>query len=234
MKNIELIKSVFIGLPCYNEERDINELINRILEIEDIVKNKFNLQMQIICVNDGSTDETEKIIKSREEKNICLINHETNKGLGEAIKTLLKEFKNSGNEKDYLIIMDADNSHNPKYIIDLIKKQLDTNSDIVIASRYQKGTKISGLKKYRIAISNLAKIWYTKMLQIPDVKDYTCGYRLYTYNSINNALEEYKNNLITQSSFACMMELLYKLYQNGAKITEIPFSLEYDKKKRKK
>ena len=233
MKNIELIKKVFIGLPCYNEEKDINDLINRLFEIEDIINNKFNMKMQIICVNDGSIDETLKIIKTRQEKNICLIDHEINKGLGEAIKSILKEFKKQGNENDYLIIMDADNSHNPKYIIDLIQKQIKSHCDVVVASRYQEGAKISGLKKFRIAISNLAKIWYTKMLKIPNVKDYTCGFRLYTYSCIDKAIKIYSNNLITQSSFACMMELLYNLYQNGAKITEIPFSLEYDKKKRK-
>lgn len=234
MKDSKLISKVFVGLPCYNEEKDINELINRVLEMEEFVKSKFDLEMQILCVNDGSVDETQRIIEARQEKNICLINHERNKGLGEAVKTILKEFKNQGNKNDYLIIMDADNSHNPKHIIDLIQKQIQENSDIVIASRYQKGSTISGLKKNRILISNLAKIWYTKTLRIPNVKDYTCGYRLYTYDCINSAIEKYGNEIITQSSFACMMELLYNLHKNGAQISEIPFGLEYEKKQRTK
>lgn len=225
-----MMNKVFVGLPCYNEEKDINTLLTRILNLKETIKTKFGLEMIIFCVNDGSKDKTEEIIKQRENEGIYLINHDTNKGLGEAMRTIFREFISKGTKNDYLIVMDSDNSHNPNYIIDLIEKQNQNKPDIVIASRYQKGAKIKGLKKYRILLSDLAKIWYTKMLRIPNVQDYTCGYRLYTYDIVVNTYKKYNENIITQTNFACMMEILYKMFLSGASISEIPFLLEYNLK----
>ena len=223
-------RTVYVGLPCYNEEKDINKLLDRLLKIKTKVNNKYGYDFKIFCVNDGSSDNTKKIIEKRKVDKIKLINHKHNQGLGQAMKTILNEFNKVAKENDFLVVMDADNTHNPKYILDLIDKQKENNSDVVIASRYQKGAKITGLKKHRILISDMAKLWYTMMLKIPKVKDYTCGYRLYTYNIINNGLKKFGNNIITKTSFACMMELLYKLHLTGANMSEVPFSLEYEKK----
>ena len=223
-------KTVYVGLPCYNEEKDIDALIDRLLIVKEKVNKEFGYELNIFCVNDGSSDNTKKIIDKRKKDKIKLINHKKNQGLGMAMKTIINEFNKVAKEEDFLIVMDADNTHNPEYILDLIKKQKDNNCDIVIASRYQKGAKISGLKKHRIIISDMAKLWYTMMLKIPKVKDYTCGYRLYTYKSIKMGLQKFGENIITKTSFACMMELLYKLHLSGSKVMEIPFSLEYEKK----
>lgn len=221
---------IYVGLPCYNEEKDINMLIDRILETKTKIEAKFEMDMEVFCINDGSKDKTASIVKGREKDGIVLINHETNKGLGEAMRTIFMYFLKEGKENDYLVVMDSDNTHNPEYIINLIEKQKQEKSDIVIASRYQKGASITGLKKYRIWISELARIWYSITLKIPSVKDYTCGYRLYTYNIVKRTNEKYKQEIITQSSFACMMEILYKMYLSGATIKEIPFMLEYNLK----
>lgn len=223
-------RTIYVGLPCYNEEKDISTLIRRILKVGVKLKKKLKCELKIICVNDGSVDKTKEIISELALDSVLLVNHEVNRGLGEAVKTILIKFNEIAHENDFLVVMDADNTHNPNYIFDLINKQVGASSDVVIASRYQKGAKIYGLKKFRIILSNLARMWYTLMLRIPGVKDYTCGYRLYTYKIIDTAIKQYKSDLITQSSFACMMELLYKLYTCGAKICEIPFSLEYNKK----
>ena len=221
---------IYVGLPCYNEEKDIGQLIDRINILKIELKEKFNLSMKIICVNDGSNDKTESIIKNKNLSEIILINHIANKGLGQAMQTIITTFLDIGHTNDYLVVMDSDNSHNPNYIMDLLNEQKLKKCDIVIASRYQEGALIKGLKKYRELLSNMAKIWYTKMLNIPNVRDYTCGYRLYTYDIVFNTSKKFEENIITQSSFACMMEILYKMYLSGAKISEIPFSLEYNLK----
>lgn len=223
-------EKLFIGLPCYNEEKDINTLLDRILKVKQKVQEKFNIDVEIFCVNDGSKDNTEKTIIDREKDGVKLINHDVNKVLGEAMRTILMHFINQGNENDYLVVMDSDNTHNPQYIIDMIEKQKQEKEHIIIASRYQKGATITGLKKHRILLSDFAKIWYNIMLKIPNVKDYTCGYRLYTHEIATKTYKKYRENVITQSSFACMMEILYKMYLSGAIIGEIPFKLEYNLK----
>ena len=75
-----------------------------------------------------------------------------------------------------------------------------------------------------------ARVFYTMMLGVKNVKDYTCGYRAYTYSIIHKALAVYKDKLVERRSFACMMEVLYKFSLVGAKFDEIPFELRYDHK----
>ena len=74
---------VFILLPIYNEENGIKKLILNILK--DL--NKLKIRFKIICINDGSTDQTLKIVKSIKAQNIKIINHQINLGLGNTIMT---------------------------------------------------------------------------------------------------------------------------------------------------
>ena len=62
------------------------------------------------------------------------------------------------------------------------------------------------------------------------MKDYTCGYRVYTRPALQAGVARYGQALVEKKSFACMMELLYKLYRCGCTFAEVPFTLYYDSK----
>ena len=68
------------------------------------------------------------------------------------------------------------------------------------------------------------------LLRVRNVKDYTCGYRAYTFCIIDTAYQKFGDDLVARRSFACMMELLYKLSLCGARFEEVPFELRYDNK----
>ena len=68
------------------------------------------------------------------------------------------------------------------------------------------------------------------VLHVPGVKDYTCGYRVYTRPALQAGVARYGQALVEKKSFACMMELLYKLYRCGCTFAEVPFTLYYDSK----
>lgn len=130
---------------------------------------------------------------------------------------------------DFLVIMDGDNTQNPKYIHSMLEK-INKGNDCVIASRYQEGAKVKGLAAYREKLSDIAKIYYEVVLNIKGVKDYTCGYRIYTYDIINKVIKKFGKEVVKEKSFACMMELLYKVSRVDARIDEVPFELRYDNK----
>ncbi|MFR2157722.1 MAG: hypothetical protein ACLS43_11895 [Evtepia gabavorous] len=75
-----------------------------------------------------------------------------------------------------------------------------------------------------------ARLYYTLVLHVPGVKDYTCGYRVYTRPALQAGVARYGQALVEKKSFACMMELLYKLYRCGCTFAEVPFTLYYDSK----
>ncbi len=111
-----------IIIPTYNEEQGIKEtlkLLKKYLEENDF-------QTEIIVVNDGSTDQTKKILENIE--NIKLINHPYNKGYGASLKTGVKNA-----QYNWVLLYDGDNQHNPKYIKNLIEYR--NNYDMIVGAR---------------------------------------------------------------------------------------------------
>lgn len=222
-----------VVLPAYNEEENLETLYRRWEEQRDLLSDEFNLILHVVVVDDGSSDSTSEIAERIENNNDCftLIRHGKNKGLGGAIRTGIKHFLEKNQDSPYMCIMDCDNTQDPIYISDMLKAINDKAVDVVIASRYREGSKVDGVTKWRLMMSGGAKLVFSNLLMVPGVKDYTCGYRLYGREKLKDTSERFKDKLIEENGFTCMVELLYKLYSCGAKFVEIPFLLRYDKKK---
>lgn len=221
-------------LPAYNEEGNLEVLINKWQDLSFPLWEKFALSLHIVVVNDGSSDRTKNIgeILERKYDNLTLINHTSNRGLGEALKTAISHVLLNRHNSVFTCLMDCDNTHEPKYIIEMLYHSCFGKDsryfDVVIASRYQKGSCIQGLSKYRIFLSHCAKYVYHYLFNVKGVKDYTCGYRLYTKEILKKAHAYFGDSLVEETGFSCMAELLYKLSIIGASFSEVPFELRYD------
>lgn len=221
---------VYIVLPAYNEEHSIAALLEA---IEYDLKN-YNQNTSVIVVNDGSTDRTGEIVDAHKNSlNVTQIKHPYNMGLGNAIKTGFSTLLDmSKNDDDIAIYMDSDNTHPPEYCIPMIEKMKE-GWEIVIASRYKKGSKQIGVPLFRRFLSFGARVLFHFTLHIPGVRDYTCGFRAYNVGLLRRANTTFGSGLITRNGFACTDELLVNLSTLTNKITEIPFVLRYDRKKGK-
>lgn len=219
-------------LPAYNEEDNIEILYKKWEDQREVLRNEHGLNLEIILVDDGSSDETAKISEEIARNNACftLIKHSRNKGLGGAVRTGIEYFIERCQSSSYMCIMDCDNTQEPFYISDMLNSMKNKNTDIVIASRYQKGSEVEGVSKGRLLMSGGARFVFTILLGIPGVKDYTCGYRLYGRDKLDKAYTRFKDKLIEENGFTCMVELLYKLHSCNARISEIAFRLRYDQK----
>lgn len=224
------MSEITVVLPAYNEEESLVELTKRWEQYKEILKDQYKLTLKILVVNDGSQDMTKSIAEElqKDYDNFRLINHERNQGLGRAVKTGIEYVLENCPESAYICFMDCDNTHDPKYVLDMIDKQKDTKADVIIASRYQEGASVKGLSRLRRFTCQAAKKVYGTYLHVKGVKDYTCGYRLYTKNILERLKSKFKDQMIEESGFACMTELLYKLYACGAVFEEVPFELRYD------
>ncbi len=222
---------ILIGLPAFNEENNINKLLDKII----LLKKDLGEFLYVIVINDGSTDNTETILKSYSQKYnfITYKNHTSNMGLGCAVKTLFEYTVNSFESNDILVILDADNTHNPKIILPMINKLNKEKLDIVIASRFINGGKEIGLNFIRKFYSRGAKIFCKIVFPIRNANDYSCGYRAYNIGYIKKLLYAYKDNLITSSGFECMVEILAKSGKLGVRVGEYPLVLEYNLKEGK-
>jgi len=217
---------VIVILPAYNEQ----ESIGRLLEELHYSMGESGLDYKAVVVNDGSVDRTAEVVQEKAHRMpVVLVNHETNKGLGEAIRTgLLKGLELAG-PRDILITMDADNTHSPGLILRMVRMIREGN-DVVIASRYQRGARIIGVPLHRRILSRMASWLFRIFCHIRGVKDYTCGYRAYRVRLLREAFNLYGGDFISQTGFSCMVDILLKLDRLGAIINEAPLILRYDQK----
>lgn len=228
-----------ILLPAYNEEENLKLMVETWQKQKNTLLEKYGLNLRILVINDGSKDRTEEICNELKNhyKNFSYISHQRNKGLGEALKTGMLYVADYGTACRFICVMDCDNTQNPRYISSMLDKiganQSTRKADVIIASRYRKGSKVEGVAKYRLLTSEGAKYVYSLILHVANVRDYTCGYRLYTADIIGKCYKAFGKAMIEETGFTCMAELLYKLYIVGARFDEIPFVLRYDYKQGK-
>ena len=201
------MKSIVI-IPTYNEKENISNLIKDILKVKDI---------EILVVDDNSPDKTWNIVKNIAKKNkrVHLLLRTKNKGRGLAgvagFKYAVK------NNYDFILEMDADFSHNPKYIPDFLEKIKEC--DVVLGSRTIKGGKDFGRPMLRKLITRLANLYIRLILGIK-VKDCNSGYRCFR----KKVLESVNLDKIISKGPSIVQELLYKAHLKKFKIKEIPIT----------
>ena len=162
-----------IILPTYREADNISKLIE---DIEDL-----KLNASILVIDDSSPDETAKIVQEKQNKysNILLYVRPKKSGLGTAITDGFKFFLSSKQAPKYIVTMDADYSHNPKAIPQLISSMYKADYGIVIGSRYCKGGNINGWPFTRKVISKTANFIARVSLGLKPY-DCTSGFRCYS------------------------------------------------------
>lgn len=121
-----------IVIPAYNEENGIKLITERLLGIKKELLNLFKEcdDVEIIIVDDGSSDKTAQIVESYHS--VKLIKHLTNKGYGAALKTGFAAARG-----DYLAFLDADATYPPEALVDMLRELVHGNADMVVASRMQ-------------------------------------------------------------------------------------------------
>jgi dolichol-phosphate mannosyltransferase len=210
---------ISVIIPTYNEEENIKILV-------PLLQQKFTLfpdyDFKILFVDGNSTDETVSSIKKlqKEYQNIEIILEKEKSGLGGAY---IKGYKYSIDElkADYVVEMDADLQHNPDDFPKLIEKIKD-DYDLVIGSRYVKGGSVpKEWALYRKFISYFGSLFARIVLRIFKVKDFTSGFRL---TKVKGILDQIDFSKIKSKGFAYKMDMLVRIYDMKAKITEVPIA----------
>ena len=207
---VENILKILIFIPTYNEK-------DNVIPIYDAIRG-LNKAVDILFLDDNSPDGTGKIIDQLSKKdNKVFTIHRTGKlGLGTAHKEGFKFAQK--HDYDFLLTMDADFTHDPKYIPELLAQK--DNYDIVIGSRYTEKADMSSWSISRKFVTYTAHFLTKYGLGMPF--DCTGAFRLYNKKMIKKLNEvAYK---IGSKGFSFMFESLFYLKQAGAKIGEVPIT----------
>lgn len=219
-------QKVVIALPAYNEELSLPPLLAAIRR--DL--SEAGLLYEVIVVDDGSADDTALVASQASfDMPVCVVKHPHNQGLAAALRTAFQSALAQTQSGDIIVTMDADNTHLPGSIARLVQMIREGN-DVAIASRYQAGARVVGVPFHRNLLSFAARGLFKVCFPIKGVHDYTCGYRAYRRDLLNEAAHYYGDQFVSEQGFSCMVDVLLKLRRFRPVMGEAPLILRYDQK----
>jgi dolichol-phosphate mannosyltransferase len=200
---------ILVIIPTYNEAENITKIIPQVLANsngEDV----FN----VLVVDDNSPDGTANLVEAMNNPDVFVLRREKKSGLGTAYVAGFRY----AIERNYDCVfeMDADFSHDPKYLMDFIVK-IKEGYDLVIGSRYVHGVSVLNWPIGRLILSYMASV-YTRMITGLKVKDTTAGFMCYKVS----ALKQIDLNEVRSNGYSFQIEMKFKCYKKGFKIFEVP------------
>lgn len=197
-------------IPTYNEKENIKVLIPLIFQTIP--------GASVVVADDNSPDGTGQVVSDLKYKypNLSLITRANKNGLGKAYINAFREVLKN-NEVKKIVMMDADMSHDPKYLIQMIKES--DKYDVVVGSRYVVGGKTVGWELWRRVLSFCGNLYCRIITGLP-IKDCTGGFNIISADY----LKKIDFSKMDMSGYAFIMELKYLLYKTGANFFEVPIT----------
>jgi dolichol-phosphate mannosyltransferase len=196
-----------VVVPTYNERENLPQIVPRILATDP--------RLDVLVVDDGSPDGTGRIADAlaAADSRVSVLHRSVKSGLGRAY---LAGF-GWALERDYAWVfeMDADFSHDPKYLLDLLKKVED--ADLVLGSRYASGVNVINWPMSRLLLSWFANKYVRWITWLP-LTDATGGFKCFR----RSVLEAIPLNKVRSNGYAFQIEMSYRAWKKGFRLAEVP------------
>jgi dolichol-phosphate mannosyltransferase len=200
-------------LPTYNERENLPIIFYLLDKMFEANKLKY----EVVIVDDSSPDGTLQVAQAIQtsfgEAKVSIVSRKGKLGLGSAYSAGLQKAKGGR-----IILMDADLSHHPKFIPQMIDLMEKTSSQIVTGTRYRPGGGVVGWDTFRKLTSRTANFLADFLLN-STCSDLTGSFRLYERTSIEAILPKIKC-----TGYAFQMEIVVLARQQGMKIAEVPIT----------
>lgn len=196
-----------VCVPTYNERENLPQILPRILASDD--------RLDVLVIDDGSPDGTGQIADELAAANprIHVLHREAKQGLGRAY---LAGFK-WALEREYTWVfeMDADFSHDPKYLADLLIGV--SGADLVLGSRYARGVNVINWPMSRLLLSWFANKYVRWITGLP-LTDATGGFKCFR----REVLEAIPLERVRSNGYAFQIEMSYRAWKKGFRLVEVP------------
>lgn len=200
--------NLLVIIPTYNERDNIATLVETIL-----AQGPFNVLVVDDASPDGTGAEADRVAAAHPGR-VRVIHRTGKRGFGlsyvEGFLVALRE-----TDAELICQMDADFSHDPKYLPDLVAAA--GVADVAVGSRYLNGVSVVNWPLRRLFLSTFAN-WYVRTITGLGVRDCTGGYRCWH----RTVLERLKPEAITSDGYSFQVEALFKAARNGASVREVP------------
>ena len=195
-------------VPTYQELHTLASIVHRIFE--------HNPSVEVLVIDDNSPDGTGELAEQLKlkYKNLDVLHRSTKNGLGAAY---VDGFKQSMDNFDVLVEMDADGSHDPKDLVKILNEI--PNYDCVLGSRWVSGGEVVNWPRSREILSRGGNLYARFMLGI-EIKDATGGFRAYK----TKALREIALDEIDSQGYCFQVDMVRRFLKKGLSIKEVPIT----------
>ncbi|MGD9401926.1 MAG: polyprenol monophosphomannose synthase [bacterium] len=196
-----------VVIPTYNEKQNIEIVLERVLGAGP--------DIEVVVVDDNSPDGTADLVTRAAAGNprLHLIRREGKQGLGTAYIAGFKYALKAG--ATLVMQMDADLSHDPRYIPDMLEAV--RSHDLVIGSRYIKGVNVINWPMERLILSYMANV-YTRVITAMPVHDATGGFKCFR----REVLEAIELDEVISDGYCFQIEMNFRAWRRGFRIKEVP------------
>ncbi len=206
------MNSALVIIPTYNEAENLEPITSAVLAAEP--------RVDILVVDDSSPDGTGDLADAlaKKEPRIRVLHRAKKEGLGKAYLHAFRWALDAGYQ--YVIEMDADFSHDPRYLTGLLDEAM-SGTDLVLGSRYVDGGGTVNWGPARRAISRGGSLYARSILGVR-IRDLTGGFKCFR----RSVLEAIDLGAVKSSGYAFQIELTYRALKAGFKIKELPIVFE--------
>jgi dolichol-phosphate mannosyltransferase len=215
---------IHVVIPMFNEAENVPGLF------EGLFTALGDREAAIICIDDGSTDDTIGAIdRSRVGHDVTVVRHPRNLGLGAGINSGIRVALRTAADGDPIVMLEGDNTSDLGNLHKMLERHRE-GYDVVVASPHAPGGGFVGVSPLRLMFSRGASTLFRNAGRIQTIHTFSGVYRVYRAATLRDAAETYGHLLIREHGFAACVELLLKLHNGGASMVEVPTINDWTKR----
>ena len=198
---------LLIAIPVFNEQKYLGRVLDKVRQFHP----------DVLVVDDGSTDDTPKILAARDD--VSVIRHPTNLGYGQS---LIDAFCYAGRQRyDWVITMDCDEQHEPEKIPEFVRHIESDRWDVISGSRYLRPDNTDDLPPEDRRSINAKLTRLLNDLFKLDITDAFCGYKAHRVSAMAKLT-------LTETGYAFPMQFWPQVWHHRLRLAELPVRLIYN------
>ncbi len=217
---------LYVCIPSYNEAPTIGLLLWKIRQ----TFTAFPREYQLLVADDASTDATPEVLEPYARVlPLTVVRHAARRGYAASLESLLRLSleRTDRPKRDAAIVMQADFSHGPAFLPDLVRR-LDSGADMVVAE-----SSLQGEPSRARRIVRRAGPWLLRSaVRAPGVSDVLSGFLAFRLATLRHALREHEDRLLVLDGWAANAELIGKIARGARRIDTVPVVERHDLRQR--
>jgi dolichol-phosphate mannosyltransferase len=216
-------RSLYILIPVLNEAPNLGRLFDG---LQTVAREAVGLEMRIVLVDDGSTDETAQLARQLSAGlDLTVLTHDTNRGPGNAFGTAFAHLASRVRSDDLVVTMEGDNTSRTELVAAMLRRS-EEGYDAVFASPYMYGGGILHTRPTRVILSHIANAFVKEFLGVHGILTVSSFFRLYRGACLRRLQECYGERIIERDGFESMIEVVMKMMYLRLSISELPMVLD--------